>query len=153
MKPPKDKREFTHVMPIVVTLVVLTACAIAYAIYAEYNADQFVLPYGYTGKVKVIYNQKNGVSIQQKDRKRLFFVPSDGVLLIQCDYERTRAAQFYFLMPDSSLEPIFQGYTLGSSGMMMTTSADSFLMGDVEYRYVDSVKGEEVVFTVMKHMQ
>jgi len=143
MKPPKDKREFTHVMPIVVTLVVLTACAIAYAIYAEY----------YTGKVKVIYNQKNGVSIQQKDHKRLFFVPSDGVLLIQCDYERTRAAQFYFLMPDSSLEPLFQGYTWGSSGMMMTTSADSFLMGDVEYRYVDSMKGEEVVFTVMKHMQ
>lgn len=152
MKPKQIKTEVAGMSPIIIALIILVAGATAYAIYAQCNSDQYILPYGFTGRVTVIYNQPQGASVERDDMKRLFYIPANGILTTQCDYRKSRAAQFYFLMPDSTLQPLSQGRAWGTSGMMAAPSIDTFFVGDVDVVYVDSLKANEAVFTVVKNL-
>ena len=152
MRPTEIKKETKGILPIIIVLIALIGTATGYAIYAECNADQFIIPYGYTGKVTVTYDQQHKEAVECKGEERQFYIPNNGVLATQCSYQKSKVAQFYFLMPDSTLEPISQGRTWGSAGMMMAATMDTFFVGDMTVQYVDSLKVNQVVFTVVRNL-
>ncbi len=45
--------------------------------------EDYLLPQGFKGRATVIFNQKNGLSEKYKDGRRVYEIPSNGILLTQ----------------------------------------------------------------------
>lgn len=45
--------------------------------------ETYLLPKGFTGRVNIILNQKEGSPIKYEDKRRVYEIPADGILLTQ----------------------------------------------------------------------
>ena len=55
----------------------LTGC------YNHPEPETYLIPKGFTGRVNVIFNQKNGAAIKYENGRRIYEIPSNGILLTQ----------------------------------------------------------------------
>lgn len=58
-------------------LMSLTGC------YNHPEPETYLIPKGFTGRVNVIFNQKNGAAIKYENGRRIYEIPSNGILLTQ----------------------------------------------------------------------
>lgn len=45
--------------------------------------ETYLIPEGFTGKVNIIFNQKDGNSVKYQEGRRIYEIPGDGILLTQ----------------------------------------------------------------------
>jgi hypothetical protein len=45
--------------------------------------EDYLIPQGFTGRVNIIFNQKNGVAPKYENARRVYEIPQDGILLTQ----------------------------------------------------------------------
>ena len=60
--------------------------------------EVIIVPQGYTGYVLIIYGQKNGASPKYEDERRIYEIPSDGILKTQFSNNPgwTNLPKFYY---------------------------------------------------------
>lgn len=75
-----------------VALQILTAC------YKTDEAEIFLIPENYSGKVNIIFNQKSGLPIKYEGNNRVYEIPANGILITQFTSEYGLIQQtFYFV--------------------------------------------------------
>lgn len=60
-----------------VHLLALSSC------HQKAEPETYLLPNGFTGRVNIILNQKEGSEMKYEDGRRVYEIPSDGILLTQ----------------------------------------------------------------------
>ena len=60
--------------------------------------EVYIVPKNYTGYVVIIYDQKKGVAPKYEGKKRVYEIPSNGILKTQFkgNYEWTHFPEFYY---------------------------------------------------------
>jgi hypothetical protein len=60
--------------------------------------ETYLLPYGFTGKVNVIFNQSNGAPVRYERGRRIYEIPPNGILLTQFkDEEGVVNHEYYYI--------------------------------------------------------
>ncbi len=60
--------------------------------------ETYLLPYGFKGKVNIIFNQSKGASAKYENGRRLYEIPSNGILLTQFkDEEGIVNHEYYYI--------------------------------------------------------
>lgn len=67
----------------------------------------FVVPEGYTGYIIIIYNQENGAEMEYKEGKRVYEIPSTGILKtkFKANYGTSNFPLFYYGKVDGNEIP------------------------------------------------
>lgn len=56
----------------------------------------YLIPKGYVGIVNIIFNQKNGTPLKYENGKRVYEIPSNGILLTQFEAEFGKVDREFF---------------------------------------------------------
>jgi hypothetical protein len=79
-----------------------TGLPLGFVTYSFYNSfatpERYLIPEDYRGSVMVIFNQKNGQKKEYEGRRRLYKIPSTGVLFTQFEDEQGWIDQDYYLV-------------------------------------------------------
>jgi hypothetical protein len=71
------------------------------------NKAIFLIPNHYSGEVVVIFNQKNGSSKKDKNGRRLYEIPDNGILLTKNSREKGKFNyKFYYVYSEDSKKKI-----------------------------------------------
>lgn len=66
------------------------------------EADMFIVPAGYTGKITVVYDQPTGAPEKFIGKKRAFEIPQTGILRTRASYKE-KWSLYYYRRADGSL--------------------------------------------------
>jgi hypothetical protein len=83
-------------MKAVINLLLITALISNMAGCKQQQAEIYLIPQGFKGKVNIIFNQDKGVGPKYEDGKRLYEIPITGVLLTQFKDEYGLVNRQYF---------------------------------------------------------
>jgi hypothetical protein len=72
----KNKIMLTYLISLV-HLLVLSSCN------QKAEPETYLVPEGFTGKVNIIFNRKEGIEKKYEDGRRIYEIPNDGILLTQ----------------------------------------------------------------------
>lgn len=73
--------------------------------------ETYIIPFGYLGRVNIIFNQKNGMPVKYENGRRIYEIPSNGILLTQFKDEYGFINhQFYYsdILGNRQLLPIYK---------------------------------------------
>lgn len=51
--------------------------------HQQAEPETYLIPEGFAGKVNIIFNRKEGSPVKYKDKRRIYEIPADGILLTQ----------------------------------------------------------------------
>lgn len=77
------------------------------------DKEVIIVPKNYRGYIVIIYNQKSGEKIKYEDRKRIYEIPSTGILKTQfeANYGLREFTEYYFdKIGDSSKIPSYANF-------------------------------------------
>jgi|KBSSwiStaDraftv2_1062776.scaffolds.fasta_scaffold428728_2 hypothetical protein len=89
--------------------IVLLVCSFHGCGYSD-SAD-FQIPESYRGRVAVVFNQTKGQKPKYLNRRRIYEIPKNGILLTQFDYKPGFVDYQYFLVDDKGnrlLLPVYK---------------------------------------------
>lgn len=70
--------------------------------------ETFLIPNGYRGKIRVIFNQKCGQPIKYEAKSRLYKIPNDGILMTQFKAEQGFINQEFYIIENGKRRKIEQ---------------------------------------------
>jgi hypothetical protein len=62
------------------------------------ESEDYLIPYGYKGRVDVVFNQKGGVPLKYENGRRAYMIPRGGILLTQFKDEYGLMDHHYFYL-------------------------------------------------------
>lgn len=92
--------------------IALTACSTE---IHDREPETIILPHGYIGAFYIVFNAQNGATPRINEGKRIYEIPSNGVLYTQMKENTgwidSELVQYFYRRPDGSLEPITAQWT------------------------------------------
>jgi len=86
--------------PIIICLISI------WKIYNTVEPETFIIPKFYRGEVRIIFNQKCGNKINYENKRRIYEIPNDGILLTQFQNEEGFINQEFYISNNGKLEEI-----------------------------------------------
>jgi hypothetical protein len=82
------------------------------------NRDMYITPYDFTGQARVIYGHNDGEPVKFAGKRRIFDIPSSGVLFTTAEdrHGTTNGSDFYCRLPNGTLEPLIEILPHGDPG-------------------------------------
>ena len=68
--------------------------------------ETFILPKSYSGEVRIVFNQKCGKIVKYEGKRRVYEIPSDGILLTQFKAEQGFINQKFYILDDNKRKEI-----------------------------------------------
>jgi hypothetical protein len=65
------------------------------------ETEHYLIPQGFTGRVTIVFDQKNGVPTKYEGRTRIYEIPSSGILLTQFHYDGGWIDHHYFYVDNT----------------------------------------------------
>lgn len=95
------------------------------------DSADFLIPAKYSGRVAVVFNQKQGQKPKYSNGRRIYEIPSNGILLTQFEYKPGFIDYRYFLLDDKGnkiLLPIYE-YDYNKDGTVRYLVKDNEQIG------------------------
>lgn len=103
----------------------ILSIVLSFSLFACVNGGEeevIIVPKGYRGYVLIILNQKNGEAVKYEDKKRVYEIPSNGVLKTQFmgNYGWRGLTEFYYekIAPENKL-PSFAEFKKIPAGIVV----------------------------------
>jgi hypothetical protein len=80
----------------------LLCLLLSFASCQTVETEHYLIPKGFTGRVEIIFDQKNGAAIKyEKGKARVYEIPKSGILLTQFHYEGGWINHHYYYIDNS----------------------------------------------------
>lgn len=78
-----------------------------YSCHQQAEPETYLIPEGFTGKVNIIFNRKEGKPVKYEDKRRVYEIPADGILLTQfTTNDGFINRKYYYKMQSGELKPL-----------------------------------------------
>lgn len=145
--------EKDRITPILSTFLVLFGIMIGLLLLLRFwkeDADMFIVPAGYTGKITVVYNQPTGMPEKYIGKKRAFEIPPSGILRTQAPY-KGKWNLYYYRLLDGSLLSIPESPFAHKDAAPPISPPTIILEDTVEIREIElNSKPERATFSIVR---
>jgi len=93
--------------------------------------EDYLIPYGYKGRVNIVFNQKGGVPLKYENGRRVYKIPSDGILFTQFKDEYGLIDHHYFYLDNTGKRIMMKVYPIqyNNDGSTKWDIKDSHVVG------------------------
>ena len=136
------KQHFSELSPPMIAVIVIGIILFFIGIiwitsYWNKESDMYLMPYGYKGQVTIFYNQTDGVPEKLDGERRIFEIPTTGVLYTQSSYKR-KWDTYYYVQPDGKLQQLMYGSPFSGHAMTAYSASDIPWVSDVHIEKIGS---------------
>jgi len=135
-----------RIILILAGVIVVLGAIFLFIDYSEERADMYILPDGFDGPATIFFSDPGGIPEKQNGEKRIFEIPSSGILHTQSIYKR-KWNSYYVKSGDKFKRLMYGNASMG--GMAAYNDLDSVWVQEMKVSELDMNGRKLTIVTII----